>query len=157
MTRLDTDGNPFRFHLGADEKKLLAGLLALYPATPASFQRLGGGETAQMRVAQQVLEEALADRKTENQRQLQTLLQTETCLRPDETGYGLTLTGPQMTWLLEVLNEVRVGSWLKLGKPDSPEKLRLVKGKVQLRDLWVMEICGYFQMALLEALNRPTS
>ena len=153
MKRLNADGNPFRFHLLAREKELLAALLARYPVAPATFQRLIGGETARIQSAQQELEEALAGRKNENLRQLQTLLHTEECLRRDETGYCLTVMVAQMNWLLEVLNEVRVGSWLKLGRPDSLEQLRSARSKTTLRDLYTMEASGYFQMVLLEALN----
>ena len=153
MKRLDADGNPFRFHLVAREKELLAALLARYPVAPATFQRLSGGETARIQSAQQELEEALAGRKKENLRQLQTLLHTEECLRRDEAGYCLSLTVAQMNWLLEVLNEVRVGSWLKLGQPHSLEQLRRTRNKATLRDLYTMETSGYFQMVLLEALN----
>jgi hypothetical protein len=61
-----------------------------------------------------------------------------------------------MTWLLEVLNEVRVGSWLNLGKPDNLDRVLLAQDEANARSLWSMELSGYFQMALLAALNQTT-
>ena len=153
MKRLDADGNPFRFQLEGQEMKLLTGLLTLYPVAPATFQKLSGDQTAQVRAAQPVLEAALAERRAENRSQLQALLHADECLQRDPAVRTLTLTTAQMTWLLEVLNEVRVGSWLNLGRPDNPERLRLAQQNTNLRELWAMELSGYFQMALLEAMN----
>ncbi len=154
MKRLDADGNPFRFQLAAQEMELLIGLLSLYPVAPAAFHKLNGDQTARVQAAQVELEEALTERKAENQRQLHTLLQTDECLQRVPPDCTLTLTSTRMNWLLEVLNEVRVGSWLRLGQPDSPERLRLAQSnEANLRPLWAMELSGYFQTALLEALH----
>jgi hypothetical protein len=87
VKRLDADGNPFHFLLSPRENQLLTALLEQYPVAPAPFQKLGNIDTARMRAAQQVLEEALAERRLENQKQLQNLLHTEGSLRRDEAGY----------------------------------------------------------------------
>ena len=71
----------------------------------------------------------------------------------NQAGYSLSLNAYQLEWLLQVLNDVRVGSWLMAGSPDEkkgkPAKINLKTAPY----LWAMEICGAFQMAMLEAGN----
>jgi hypothetical protein len=54
---------------------------------------------------------------------------------------------------MQVLNDVRVGSWVILGSPDKkPAELNATTAPHFL----AMEMAGYFQMQLLEALGRET-
>ena len=63
----------------------------------------------------------------------------------------LTLNGEQMEWLLRVLNEIRVGSWVRLGRPELEAVRKIRPTNEQARFLASMELSGYFQSALLEA------
>jgi hypothetical protein len=67
--------------------------------------------------------------------------------------FQFTLTGEQLEWLLRVLNEVRVGSWVRLGRPElaAARKIRLTGAYGRLYT--AMELCGYFQANLLEAFG----
>ena len=42
------------------------------------------------------------------------------------SGLQLTLSGPEIEWLLQVLNDVRVGSWIALGSPDPESGKKIV-------------------------------
>jgi hypothetical protein len=67
------------------------------------------------------------------------------------------LTPGQMEWLLQVLNDVRVGTWVNLGRPDAESKEKLEPTEENLRGLAMMELCGFFQMTLLEAMESKDS
>ena len=69
-----------------------------------------------------------------------------------QNGLRFSLRAPQMEWLLQVLNDIRVGSWLILGSPDQAGK-PIVLNEQTAPYFWSMEMSGYFQSALLEALN----
>ncbi len=69
-----------------------------------------------------------------------------------ENGFTISLNREEIEWLLQVLNEVRVGLWIALGSPsDPPQSLSLTPDKGKLA--WMMDIAGYFEMGLLRALN----
>ena len=54
-------------------------------------------------------------------------------------------------WLLEILNDIRVGSWLALGAPEDLESLRV--GEEPSIDLLFMELAGFFQMQIIHAIE----
>ena len=62
----------------------------------------------------------------------------------------MRLTTEQMDWLLRVLNEVRVGLWVRLGRP---EELAPLVESGEIDSVVAMEICAFFQSRLLEALG----
>jgi hypothetical protein len=70
-----------------------------------------------------------------------------------ESGFRFALSAPEIEWLLQVLNDVRVGSWIGLGSPDTEKggKIPLTEETAPL--LWVMEMAGSFEMVLLDALS----
>ena len=65
----------------------------------------------------------------------------------------LVLTAAQLEWLLQVLNDIRVGSWVRLGCPDMEQRAALNLTRTGARSLQAMHICGEFQLALLEGVK----
>jgi hypothetical protein len=57
-----------------------------------------------------------------------------------------------MEWLLQVFNDIRVGSWVLLGSPEDNIEAALVDAD-SARIFWDMEMAGNFQMQLLAALE----
>ena len=66
-------------------------------------------------------------------------------------GFDLTLTSAEIEWLLQVLNDVRVGCWLTLGEPEPGEEPEV--SEENARYLIAMELCGLFESELLSALG----
>jgi len=64
-----------------------------------------------------------------------------------------TLSRTQAEWLLEVLNDVRVGCWVRLGRPDQESVRALKLSAANVADFGAMELAGYWQSLLLEALG----
>jgi hypothetical protein len=78
----------------------------------------------------------------------------------EELGFRFALTHSEMEWLLQLLNDVRVGSWIQLGEPDGnsnifgPEQ-KLTEQTIQLA--WTMEMAGLFVHEILEAITPAES
>jgi len=139
------------FQLFRREKQLLIALLKLYPCI-TSVQQLSQS-AALPEASQRLLEEALSEQRAENKRQVQALLKDPNRLQPTDTGCRLKLSPGELEWLLQILNDIRVGSWVQLGSPEQKMELALLNDKTAPH-LWAMEMAGYFQMELLAAIRR---
>ena len=153
MKLIKREGEDFVLHIGKRERRLLLEVLKLYPLVPAAHHRVS--QTAkQMAEHQTLLEEALAQRRQENKRQLVAMLHEEQRFKETDAGYRLTLSAPQVEWLLQVLNDIRVGSWLILGEPDEKKGKPVALTSENARHYAAMEFCGLFQMTLLDAVQQ---
>jgi hypothetical protein len=56
-------------------------------------------------------------------------------------------------WLPQVLNDIRVGHWLRLGSPEPGDLNPLNLGLKHLPIWLAMEMSGSFQMSILAALE----
>ncbi len=140
------------FHLARREKQMLLQVLKLYPCIPPAHHRLTkAGRLPDQEANQRLLDEALAEHRAENKKQLHALLAQPHRFEDTQTGCRLALRPSELEWLLQVLNDIRVGSWVVLGSPE--EKHEKLNARTAPH-LWAMEMSGWFQMQLLEALNR---
>jgi hypothetical protein len=152
MKLLRSSQRGYVFHLGKREKHLLLETLQLYPLVPASHHHLAkDADSAEDEERQRLLEEALAEHRRENRRQLQAMLNESHRFQETETGFQLNLSAPQIEWLLQVLNDIRVGSWLALGEPEQGEEPETNKNNAHC--FLALEVCGLFESALLAALG----
>ena len=156
MKLLRASPERFVFHLGKREQRLLFDTLQLYPLVPPAHHRIAAtGQMADDGEAQRMLDEALAEQRRENREQLLALLKGPKYLQETSRGFELTLAPAQLEWLLQVLNDVRVGSWLALGEPeeDTTPEFNEKDGVY-----WVaMEVCGIYQSVILAALGTDQS
>ena len=140
---------------GKREKRLLLDILKLYPLIPiAHHQVTRSGVGDKMESNQRLLEEALAEHRAGNRKQLDAMLGEEGRFKPVKTGFHLTLNPHQTEWLLQVLNDVRVGSWLRLGQPDEKKDKDVHLTPDNARYLVFMEASAYFESVLLSALEK---
>lgn len=152
--RRATKGN-YQFHLGHREKQIFCELLGLYPCIPPAHQPLSKtGKLPEGEANQRLLDEALAEQRAENQKQLSVFLSDPLRLlavdKPDDDGFLLSLSPAEVEWLLQILNDIRVGSWIKLG---SPEEQKVVLTAETMPVVWALEASGHFQMQLLAAVS----
>jgi hypothetical protein len=143
------DQNRLLFHLGRREKDLLVQLLSNYPQTPPGSHKL----SRQSKIEpgnQQMLDEALVEDQAEHKKQWLALLSDTARWTEHQQGWKLSLGEGEVEWLLQVLNDIRIGSWIRLG---SPENIVEVVNAETAPHLWAMEIAGSFQMALLHVLE----
>jgi hypothetical protein len=140
------------FQLSPREKHLLLVTLQLYPLVPAAHHRLSKdcqGPNAEDN--QRLLEAALAEQREENRKQVLAMLNEPQRFRETNGGFELTLAPAQMEWLLQVLNDVRVGSWLALGEPEPGKEPEVTEHNAKY--LLAMELGGFFESGLLAALG----
>jgi hypothetical protein len=148
-----TKGN-FTFQLGKREKLLLFQVLRLYPRIPpATFRLSKSGKLPEAEANQHLLEESLAEQRAQNRSTLQAFLTDPRRFIDTESGSRLSLSPSELEWLLQILNDVRVGSWIILGSPEQSMEFKLLNEKTAA-DFWAMEMAGQFQMRFLEAIEK---
>jgi hypothetical protein len=139
------------FQLGRREEHLLRQVLKLYPRVPSAHHALSKSDQLPNREAnQRLLDEALAEQRAECKQQVVALLADPRRLTQTEAGGRLSLSPAEVEWVLQVLNDIRVGSWIILGAPE--ERLPELN-ETNAPHVWAMEMAGHFQAQLLEALH----
>ena len=132
---------------------MLLDLLKLYPCLPPAHQRLSKAQNLPDPEAnQRLLDEALSEHRAENSAELTRLMTNPKRFKQTETGYRLTLTHGEVEWLLQILNDIRVGSWVILGSPEPKRELSLLNEKTAPH-FWAMQLAGDYEMQLIEALD----
>jgi len=145
--------NHLVFEIGREEKNLLFEILGLYPMISTAGQRLSRTASAeQLKEHQQLLEESLAAQRKENRRNVLALLNEPGRFHAVPPGFDLKISRPEIEWLLQVLNDIRVGSWIALGSPDTENGEKIVLSEGTAPRIRSMELAGAFEMVLLEAL-----
>jgi len=143
--------------MGERERDLFLDLLTFYPCTPPAHQMLSKHSVvADAEAAQHLLDEALAEQREENHRLLQQLMLDLERFQLQPTGLKLVLFETEVEWLLQVLNDVRVGSWIKLGSPEDQDFLEQAVEQMTGENrptIWALEMSGYFEMQFLKALT----
>jgi hypothetical protein len=148
LLRVENDRHVFELTKG--ERDLLAIALGFYPVIPSAHQRLS--KSAQPDDAnQRLLDEALAEQRKENKKFVQDLLANPQRFRENEDSVEMTLTGAEIEWLLQVLNDVHVGSWILMGSPEKRPRFSL--NSVNARHVLAMDLACMFQSELLEAIH----
>ena len=135
------------FHLDKGEKELLIVLLRQYPVIPPAHQRLSKSTAPSDSANQKLLDDALAEQREENKRLVGAFLADPQRFSETETFCRLKLTAAETEWLLQVLNDIRVGSWILAG---SPEELHADLIDWAAPEVLAMELAGSFQMSLLK-------
>jgi len=155
MKLIKADGDNLIFQIGKRDKRILIEVLKFYPVMPAKYQPISKStRAAAIEENQRLLETALTEHRRENRKQLEAMLAEPHRFQENEDGYRFTLSAAQMEWLLQILNDVRVGSWLILGCPDEKQSNSVKVTERNSHYHWAMEIGGYFQHKLLQALDR---
>jgi hypothetical protein len=152
---LRVNKNSFVFQFNAREQELLFEVLQLYPLVPATRARLTKDPAAQSAENQRLLEESLAEQRAENRRHVTALLNAPDRLQPSGKHVLLKLQPTEMEWLLQVLNDLRVGSWIALGEPDEDRPPEITPEN--FRHAVTMEVCGAFESLLLAAFGETES
>jgi hypothetical protein len=157
MKRLPSEPGRFLFQLGKREKDLLLTVLRQYPLVPVAHHTLRRGQPPDADPAsQKLLTEAMASNRQEQKGRVGALLEDPERFVPQGTGYRISFSREEMEWLLQVLNDVRVGSWLLLGCPDPDEGKAPEVTEANARYLFLMELSGHFECVLLAALDEPS-
>jgi len=154
MKILRSQKGRFVFSVNRVEQRILLDILQLYPLVPGSHQKLSKSlQGPQIVEGQHLLDEALAEQRAANKSQVDKWLKEKGRFRRTKAGFNFAIPHADADWLLQILNDIRIGSWLLLGSPgDRPDPEEIDS---ELHPVWAaMEVTGIFQMALLHALER---
>jgi hypothetical protein len=141
------------FYLENGERDLLKLILGLYPVIPSAHQPLSKSCLDTNKESQHLLDEALAEQRKENKTLVQTFLDDQKRFSQLKDSCRMTLTPAEIEWLLQILNDVRVGNWILLGSPGD-EVWDLELNDESAPYLWAMHFAARFQTHLLEALHK---
>ena len=151
-----TGAGAFVFQISKQEVEWLLRILRLYPQLDSGYHQITQGGAEEIKAEQQLLDEAMAQQRRDHKRKLEKFLATPGRFRqetPDQ--FRFTLTAENMEWLLQILNDVRVGCWVKLGRPELEPARHSKLSLEETRAMSAMELSGFFQMVLLGAYEGP--
>ncbi|MDB6055451.1 MAG: hypothetical protein JWN25_2974 [Verrucomicrobiales bacterium] len=153
MTFVHLKKDQFFFQLGTLDKALLFQLIERYPLVPPNhFQTSVHPEKD---LESQFINDLLIEERQENKKKLNGFF---TSVRKfsgaGEEGSLLAISFSEMQWLLQVLNDIRVGAWIQLGSPDESGMERFDEGHQLNEQSWAMNLSSRFQGELLSALDQ---
>lgn len=131
------------------ELQMLLVVFGSFPLLNHSQAVSKSGDGEQLAEAQQLLEEALAERRRLMRQELESWLQAAGRFRRTAKNIEWYLENDRREWLLQILNDVRVGAWRALGSPENLDAAREGADEESARQVALMELAGMFQMTLL--------
>ena|ERR1039457_48237 len=149
MKLLKQSGGNWRYALRQNEFDLLCHLLNKFPFTeiiPAKISRTDRDPKSFER--KNLLNESMTEHRKELKRQAVNLI-TGNKLKKVEKLHLLTLTAEDREIMLQVLNDIRVGCWHALGKPERLELQQLDCSAQEFRYHNLMNLAGYFEHHLI--------
>ena len=140
----------WQYLLNQNEADVLRGLAKKFPFTEdvhIHISKTDRDPKADER--EKLLNESLAEHRKELKKLAVDLLRDEKW-KQSEKGCILTLKSESREILLQILNDIRIGYWRKLGEPEALEfKTQKLSDQEQAyRNL--MDLAGYFEQSLLE-------
>lgn len=151
MKLVEAKADQFVFRFSRREREMFTHILRQFPAGDQPVGPVSkSGELAMVAEQEALLAEAMAAQRAEDRHLVDAFLGEQGRFAEVKSAFHLRLSAAQMDWLLQVINEVRVGLWVKAGRPEQPRAM-LFGG--HLEPALTMELCAHFQMVLLGALG----
>lgn len=136
--------------LGEAEWAFFQDLLHQYPLVPNDKRELTRkGEGDEFDADTDLLRTNLEDLTGSNRKRLQKWLNNPDTFSQGTDHGQLTVQALDRDWLLQILNDLRVGSWQQLGCPNTTAINELELETSNFRALWCMELVGLLQSYLL--------
>lgn len=142
----------FAFQFSRHERELFLATLNFYPLLNPDYHNITKGKDEKINAGQELLREAMRERQNENREKLADLVRNM-----NWTGTGqefeLSTSSEEISHLLELLNDVRVGAWDILGRPDQKHRPEFSPEDPKARYVAAMDLSGFFQTVFLNALR----
>lgn len=154
MKLLNKTADKFIFELAVEEKELLLEVLKLYPVLDPAHQCITRSiRDKKIEQSEKLLKEAIVEQQKRNREMMKELFDNGLALKQQDYYCKLELKPEQLEGLLQVLNDIRVGTWRNLGSPDYEQLDQMRVKKTDVVSLVVMDICEYFEYHLLEVIG----
>ncbi|HZL77821.1 MAG TPA: hypothetical protein VFC17_03140, partial [Candidatus Limnocylindrales bacterium] len=112
MKLIRINGDKFNFEFTPAEKDILLEVLNRYPLVPEAHHRLTKDKRLpDQQENQHLLDEALKAQKLANKKEITALLNEIGRFTVCPNGFRVFFTRGEIEWLLQVLNDVRIGCW----------------------------------------------
>ena len=154
MILLRREDHHMVFFISPREKTALLALLDLYPLVPVSHQspeRLG--DSPRLAESRQLLLESAQFMQEQHRSWMEKHWFSGTRFQTSGSGFVFEASPDDAERLLQILNDIRVGSWMALGSPDI-SALRQTPGAQEISSNFLhMELAGYFQTGILQSFQ----
>jgi len=157
MKLLKQSRDGWAYELNQQEAMCLRTLLKEFPLTPATAVKITRTESGRRAAERErLLNESLAEHREELKGKAARFL-TSGRLKAGQDGWRLRLNPEEREILLQLLNDIRVGSWRALGEPEDLESKSSPASEKEMSFQTLMQLAGYFEFKLLnlESSDEP--
>jgi hypothetical protein len=140
----------WQYQLDPPEADCLRSLLLQFPITanvPAKISRTDSDPQTMDR--EKLLNESLADHRKELKKIARSMMGTGK-FKVRDKGWQLCVNSEEREILLQILNDIRVGSWRALGEPENLETPTPNPTEPEQVLNNIMNLAGYFEYKLLD-------
>ena len=152
MRLVETSPEGYVIEIGRKERGVLLDILRRYPVMPEDYAGSRKQEGSQSVLDLALLQEALAEVRKENRTLLENWMRNEEVWSKHSKSWNLKLGHEEVEWLLQILNDVRIGSWVRLGAPELGAKADLDLKPETIELAWALDMAGFFEQSLIELL-----
>lgn len=139
--------------LGLAETDFLKQILADYPLVADESRRFSAfADANEVRENVQLLQSSLHEHTQSNRAKLRAWLASTETWKPFADRTLLFLKTEDCSWFLQILNDLRIGSWQKLDCPNPEEFDSVELNRENAHPLLAMKISGFLQTLILNAL-----
>ena len=147
MKLVKQDQKGWQYALNHYEGICLRSLLNEFPILAGSQGQITkGDQDAGTTEREELLNAALSAQREKLKIQVRRLMGADK-LKPGRTGWRLRLNPEEREFFLQILNDIRLGSWHDLGEPECLDPQ--TPSKEQHRQYNRMHLAGYFEFKLL--------
>lgn len=155
MRFLESKDNSLVFLIEPRGRSILEKLCRKYPAMEVSyFELCRTMDEDELPDGREVADQMMTEEQNEVRDRIGRLLEEETRFEPSKGLFRLRLSADEVNLLLQILNDVRIGCWVRAGSPSEGAEDLLRADPQRAPLLATMQLCGFFQGALLDGLNR---
>ena len=138
----------WQYVLNPTEVELLINLIKQFPDTELGWVKISNtDEDPQAAEREKLLNESLAEHRQELEKQSLNLFVGK--FEPQGKAKLLTLNAEEREILLQILNGIRVGCWIALGKPETTEPPTHGSSALEFARYGLMNLAGYFEHHLI--------
>ncbi len=156
MKVIRQEGGQFELQMEEEEWESFSDLLAQYPLTPADHHSLNSKSNPDpdLKESEQWLRDSVSNHQTDREAQIKKWIQS---IKPSNNDadlmYPISFDPERADWLIEILNDLRVGSWMSLDCPSADELSGKSWESKGWPRIWIMEASGMYESILLQALS----
>lgn len=154
MKLVQRQGGRLVFSIANRERIFLERLLTFYPMQPDPRPPLTRDPESRFHLAdaEVLLHESLKEQSRDAVEWVKLRFTEGETLVKAKSGWRLTLEESDVERLLQILNEMRVGAWHRLGSPEDLREDSLAASPTQAPFFAIMTLAGQFEIILLQAL-----